>query len=565
MSFLAKQLIRKIGKTAARRFEAATHDPVGTQHRKLMGILEKNSDTEYGKEHNFGSLKNLKDYQRAVPVVNYNDIMERMERMVRGEKNILTAEAPVLFAQTSGTTGKAKYVPITPTCQGRDHSDQMRTWTYHAIKAHPNLLDGKIISMVSPAVEGHTEAGIPYGSTSGMIYKNMPSVVRRTYAIPYDVFEVTDYEAKYYSVMRFGVGCNVTWIGTANPSSIVKMSEKANEYAEDLIKDIADGTLKQGLDIDPGIRATLERELKADPKRARELEQMRSRRDGKLLPVDYWPNLALIGCWKGGTVGSYLERFPDWFDPDTKGMPPIRDWGYLSSEARGSIPLSDEGAGGILTVATNVYEFVPEDEVEENPDDSRTWNFLGVDEVEQDKQYYIFFTTTGGLYRYDINDVVEVVDFYNKTPVIVFRRKGRGMTSITGEKLSVNQVMYAFATASHASNLRIDHFKAEADHKNARYVFKVEISAGLTEEQGKQLLKKLDEELSTLNIEYDAKRKSQRLNEPVLYLMNPGWYDNLKKKLISEGKRLFQAKTILLDARTEDATEEDIQAVINMY
>jgi len=157
-----------------------------------------------------------------------------------------------------------------------------------------------------------------------------------------------------------------------------------------------------------------------------------------------------------------------------------------------------------------------------------------------------------------------VVDFYNKTPVIVFRRKGRGMTSITGEKLSVNQVMYAFATASHASNLRIDHFKAEADHKNARYVFKVEISAGLTEEQGKQLLKKLDEELSTLNIEYEAKRKSQRLNDPVLYLMHPGWYDNLKKKLISEGKRLFQAKTILLDARAEDATQEDTQAVINM-
>ena len=47
MSFLAKQLIRKIGKTAARRFEAATHDPVGTQHRKLMGILKKNSDNTY--------------------------------------------------------------------------------------------------------------------------------------------------------------------------------------------------------------------------------------------------------------------------------------------------------------------------------------------------------------------------------------------------------------------------------------------------------------------------------------------------------------------------------------
>ena len=55
---------------------------------------------------------------------------------------------------------------------------------------------------------------------------------------------------------------------------------------------------------------------------------------------------------------------------------PVRDWGYLSSEARSSIPLSDEGAGGVLTVGTNVYEFVEASQVDEEPDDPGKWEFL---------------------------------------------------------------------------------------------------------------------------------------------------------------------------------------------
>jgi hypothetical protein len=94
---------------------------------------------------------------------------------------------------------------------------------------------------------------------------------------------------------------------------------------------------------------------------------MRERRDGKLLPADFWPELELIGCWKGGTVGAHVEGFGAWFDPDGKAPRPVRDWGYLSSEARGSIPLTDDGAGGVLTVGTNVYEFVDVDQVEADP------------------------------------------------------------------------------------------------------------------------------------------------------------------------------------------------------
>jgi hypothetical protein len=561
MGTLASLLIRTMGRAAARRFELATRDPRGTQLRKLQEIAERNRDTEYGRAHGFAGVRSLADWRQRVPVVSYEDIQDRVGRVVRGERNVLTAEDPVLFARTSGTTGDAKYVPITPTCQGRDQKDPMRTWFWHASRAHPRIFQGHVVSLVSPAVEGHTPSGVPFGSTSGHLYKHMPGLVRGTYLVPYPLFEVEDYEAKYYAVMRLAIGTEVTFVATANPSSIIKMCEVANDRAEDLLRDLRDGTVAVAEALPPQVRSLVQARCRPDPGRAQALEAARHRRAGMLLPADYWPELDLVGCWKGGTVGTYVDRFPGWFDPEGRRPVPVRDWGYLSSEARGSIPLTDEGSGGVLTVAANVYEFVPVEDVEERPDDRTSWTFLGVEEVEVGRQYYILFTTTGGLYRYDINDVVEVTGLYNRTPVIEFRRKGRGMTSITGEKVSVNQIIACIEAAARDIRVAIDHFKAEADVERARYIFRVESRAGIPEADRPRLLRAIEAGLCSLNLEYAAKRKSLRLSPPELHIMRAGWYDAEKKRLIAAGKRLFQAKTVLLSTARPDAPT-DLEAIV---
>jgi hypothetical protein len=558
MSFLRSILLSGVGRAAARRFEAATRDPAAAQRRKLLEIAGRNRDSEYGREYGFREVRSLADWQRLVPVVKYEDIQERVERVTRGEKNVLTAEDPVMFARTSGTTGDAKYIPVTPTCWGRDHTDQMRTWLYWARREHRDLYR-KVLSLVSPAVEGRTPCGIPYGSTSGHIYKNLPAIIRGVYAVPYEVFEIEDYEAKYYALMRLGIAADISFVCTANPSSIVKMCELADKNADALLRDLADGTLSRDLAIEPRIRAVIEARCRPERGRARDLEGARKRRGGKLLPADYWRRLALIGCWKGGTVGNYIEQFPDWFHPGGEPPVPVRDWGYLSSEARGSIPLSDEGSAGPLTVATNVYEFVEVEDLEEDPDDPGAWTFHGVDSLELGKEYYIFITTTGGLYRYDINDVVQVVGEYHRTPAIIFRRKGRGMTSITGEKMSVNQVIQAVEAASHEVGLQVSHFKAEADFKGSRYVLKVEPDGEVPPGQGRRLLAALEGKLTELNLEYESKRRSLRLKPPVLHLMRPGWYDWRKERLAAGGKRVFQAKTVLLSPFDEERWEDEKQ------
>lgn len=543
---LAGKLIAFVGKRAAKRFDKACENPGKVQTDLLLNMVRRNAGTEYGKRYDFASIRTVADFQRNVPVITYEDIKDDMMRVASGTSNVFTAEDPVMFAQTSGTTGDPKFVPVTPTDRGTAHSDQMRTWLYHAQKAHPGILDHKIVSLVSPAIEGYTDSGLPFGSTSGHIYKNMPGVVQRAYSIPYRVFEIEDYQAKYYTIMRISLEHDVRFLATANPSSIIKLCDKADTHAEQLIRDIHDGSLSKTLDIEPEIRQLLEKKLRPNPKRAQFLQQARERRNGKLLPGDYWPRLGLIGCWKGGTVGHYLNQIDAWFNPDGTHPVPVRDWGYLSSEARGSIPLSDEGSMGVLTIATNFFEFVEADALETNRNDPESWPFLTADQLETGTEYYIFVTTTSGLYRYDINDIVKVVDYYDRAPQIIFLRKGRGMTNLTGEKVSVNQVINAFQEASKATGAIPEHFKAEADGDNSRYILRVEFASRVDEPTLREFLQALDNTLKHDNIEYKAKRDSTRLGPPVLHVMREGWYERGRRKLAESGKRVFQAKTELL-------------------
>ena len=123
---LAGKLIAFVGKQSAGRFEVATRDPLRTQTDLLLGMVRKNADTEYGRRYNFASINSIADFQKQVPVITYADIQADMERVAGGAKNVFTAEDPVMFAQTSGTTGKPKFIPVTPTDQGRAHKEATR-------------------------------------------------------------------------------------------------------------------------------------------------------------------------------------------------------------------------------------------------------------------------------------------------------------------------------------------------------------------------------------------------------------------------------------------------------
>jgi len=515
----------------ARFFEKATTDPLLFQERVLMEYISRNKNTEYGRKYNFSKIRSIEDYRRNVPMSDSESIASYIDRMKRGEQNILTVDKPIFFATTSGTTKRPKFIPVTE--YSRDKKAEVANlWAYYILKDHPDILDGKILAVISPEVEGFTVSGLPYGAESGHAYRNLPRIIRNLYALPPQVFNITDYDSRYYCILRIGMEHDLTTIATLNPNTIVLLCQKIEIWKDRIIEDIEKGTLDRTLNIPAGIRNKIESGLRPDPARASFLRSILKEK-GELLPKFFWPNLKLIECWKGGTVRLYLKELPQYF-----GDVPIRDFGCLSSEARSSIPMSDKGSGGVLAINTNFYEFVPKEDMARQ--DKR---FLLCDQLEAGKEYFLIVTTPGGLYRYNIDDIITVDGFFNKTPMVEFVQKGLSAMSLAGEKLYESHVNEAINRAIDKNNILLEFFSASFQwERPPRYIFIVEFEKDVPMDKKKELLRSIEEELYNQNDEYHNIRKAQLLNSPILKVVKKGDFEKYREKRISEGAHDGQFK-----------------------
>jgi len=516
----------------ARAFEEATKDPIAAQKKVLFEYLKRNRDTEYGIARGFSGIRSIEDYRKAVPLNDCESIRPYIKRMTKGEKNILVKDPVIFFGATSGTTAEPKHIPTT---RFADKKKALLTdiWSYYVVKDHPDILDGKILALISPQVEGYTESGIAYGAESGHGYKEISLFVRGLYALPYRVFEIEDYDARYYTILRMSLEKNVTTIATLNPNTISLLCQKIALWQDRIIRDINNGTLDAGFKIEKDIRQELEASLSPNRKRSKELERIIAEK-GELLPKFFWPKMALIECWKAGMMSMYLKELTKYF-----GNIPIRDMGCLSTEARSSIPMTDSGAGGVLAIETNFYEFIPKEDA-----DKKDKRILTCDLLLEGKEYFLIVTTAAGLYRYNIDDLVRVNGFFNKTPVIEFVQKGIGASSLAGEKLYESHVNEALNSALTRMNLIVEFFCALADQaKGPRYSFLVEFSGTLPSAEGKrQFLQVLEDELRKHNREYDFTRNAKLLHSPVLKVVRKGDFEKYRVKRLAAGAHDGQFK-----------------------
>jgi hypothetical protein len=198
----------------------------------------------------------------------------------------------------------------------------------------------------------------------------------------------------------------------------VELARRANQDGESLIRDIHDGTLS--CDIPADVRRTLSRSIKRrQPYRARELAQL-ANAHGALLPKHAWPDLSVLAVWTGGSVGVFLPQLPELY-----GNVAVRDHGLSASEGRMTIPLANSTSAGLLDFYHHYFEFIP---IEEYGTPAPT--VLEAHELEKDRDYYILLTTSGGLYRYDIHDVVRCVGFRGQAPLLEFLNKGKNISRV---------------------------------------------------------------------------------------------------------------------------------------
>jgi hypothetical protein len=536
-------------------FEASAEDPLKAQEKTLLKYLRRNKDTEYGRKYNFSAIRSVDDYRRSVPINTYEAIRPYVDKIASGAQNILTKDKVEFFGATSGTTDKPKLIPTTSYSE-KTKNALLDLWSYYISRDHPGVLDGKILVIVSPETEGRTEAGIPFGAESGYSYRALPELIMGLYSLPYEVFEIEDYEARHYAMLRISIEQDVTTVATLNPNTIVLLMRKIEKWQNLIIDDISFGKLSGKFEISPDIRATLEKSFKPNPERAEELENI-LRTSGRLLPKDFWPNMELIECWQGGMMKLYVKELEDYF-----GAIPKRDIGCVSTEARSSIPISDDTSSGVLAIRTNFYEFIPKEEIADK--EKRT---LLCTELEKGKEYFIIVTTAGGLYRYNIDDVIKVTGFFKRTPLIEFVQKGLGATSLAGEKLYESHVSEAMSKVLEKEKIRLVFFCAVAKPlEGPRYAFLVEFSEPQpTDKDTIRILGSIEDALRKQDREYDYVRQAQLLDPPVMKILKPGSFEDYRvRKTTNNAAGEGQFKVPELTADPDFENNFVIDKVVNL-
>jgi len=503
----------------------AAEEPAAAQSIVLRDILAENAQTSFGERHGFAGIRTPADYRRAVPVQTYEDLREDIEAQELTGEPRLTVDRPVYYNRTSGTVATPKNIPVTGAGLKRIQGHQ-RLAAY-AFSKGPPILAGKMFAVTGTAVEGHMPGGTPFGSASGLLYQNQPRLLRARYVLPPEISSLEDYEQRYLAMAALGMAeANVTCAATPNASTLVKMLEVVNRHPDDLLAALADGRV-------PGVANMAS--PKADPIRAARLSRV-LHKQGSLEFSDIWPNLAGVVTWTGGSCGIAIGNLKPSLPKDCV----VIELGYVASEVHGTVNVDPESNICLPTLADTFFEFVERDAWE---GERARVEFLGLEDLEDGRDYYVFVTTTNGLYRYDMNDIVRVSGRVGRTPALDFVQKGKGVTSITGEKLHEMQVLDAVGSVLEERGIGCRFFIVLADPATASYTLYIE-----PHESGpiRDIAGEVDTGLRRSNVEYDSKRASMRLLPLRQCPLKPGTGDAFRAGRVAAGQRDAQFKYLHL-------------------
>lgn len=513
------------------------------QQLMLMEQIQRNASSQFGRDFGFSEIKTYDDFRRRVPIGQYDDFEPYIAQVREGNVEALFAPGTkiLMFAMTSGTTKTPKTIPVTD-LSVQNYREGWLIWGIKAFSDHYDMLKWgmrPILQMASDWRESFTPSGVPCGAITGLTSSMQSPLVRITYCLPPEAARIKSIEAKYYVALRMSAYRELGCLIAANPSTILSIVRLGEREKETLIRDIYNGTIDPKWGISQEILDSFRWRWRIKHRSAARRMEKIVEQTGRLLPKDYWPRLCLLANWTGGTMGSYLNAYPEYF-----GDVPIRDVGLIASEGRMTIPISDATSAGVLDIRHNVFEFIPADQIDKPQPET-----LLPHELQEGKDYFILLTTPGGLYRYNIHDMVRCRGFEGKAPLLEFLNKGSHFSSMTGEKLSEHQVVAAVKAAQEEIGVQLKSFLLlPVWGETPQYVLLIEESDSKTgngndENVRERLSKAVDYHLGQLNDEYSNRLETLRLAPScVIRIPNGSWAKYKAYRLSRSGGTVEQYK-----------------------
>ena len=366
------------------RFIAAVRDPEKAQARKLLTILVRNAGTSYGREHGFGRVGTVADWQARVPLVDYTAVAPWVDRIAAGEDCVLTREPVLMLEPTAGTTGPPKLLPYTS-----DLLDELLAatgpWLFEAYRQWPKILGTRSYWSASSAgrVGGETAGGVPIGQPTDSVYFGPVegwANARLTAGAHTEGFTADDPEPDPLDIARnLLLADDLGFISVWSPADLTELLVRIQTNLDPLVASL------------PDARATnLRGALNAA---------------GRVTVPALWPSLAMVSCWADAPSTAEVESLRE-FMPTT----PIQPKGLCATEGVVTVPLG-ASEGALAAVDSHFLEFLDLEAPTKRP--------KLVHEVQEGARYSPVLTTSGGLYRYQLGDIMRCIGHTEVTPRFV--------------------------------------------------------------------------------------------------------------------------------------------------
>ncbi|HNC14093.1 MAG TPA: GH3 auxin-responsive promoter family protein [Cyclobacteriaceae bacterium] len=316
-------------------------------------LVREAAHTAFGKDHNFGSIKSYEDFKRNVPVRDYEELKPYIEKVTKGEPDVLWKGKPAYFAKTSGTTSGTKYIPLSKeSVPYHINSARNALLSYVHETGKADFLDGNLIFLSgSPVLD--EKAGIKTGRLSGIVNHHVPGYLRTNQKPSYETNCIEDWELKLDTIIEETLHANMTLISGIPP------------WVQMYFDRIEARTGKKIKDVFPNFSMFVYGGVNFEPYRAKLFE----------------------------SIGKKIDSIETY--PASEGFIAYQD----SQHEQGLLLLLNHGI---------FFEFIPTDEYfNESP------TRLSIEEVELGKNYAVIINNNAGLWGYSIGDTVK---FVSKNP-----------------------------------------------------------------------------------------------------------------------------------------------------
>lgn len=328
-------------------------NPHDYQEKIRQYLIREAAGTQFGKDHDFGSIKNYNDFKKNIPVRDYEELKPYIEKVTKGEPDILWKGKPAYFAKTSGTTSGTKYIPLSEeSVPYHINSARNALLSYVHETGKADFLDGNLIFLSgSPVLD--KKAGINTGRLSGIVNHHVPQYLRTNQKPSYETNCIEDWELKLDTIIEETIHADMTLISGIPP------------WVQMYFDRIEAKTGKKIKDVFPNFSMFVYGGVNFEPYRAKLFE----------------------------SIGKKIDSIETY--PASEGFIAYQD----SQHEEGLLLLLNHGI---------FFEFIPTEEYFNNNPPR-----LSIEEIELGKNYAVVINNNAGLWGYSIGDTVK---FVSKNP-----------------------------------------------------------------------------------------------------------------------------------------------------